>query len=662
MGRRRPHRSPVRAVVAVVVLALALAAAPAGAPAARAQTAAGVTMTLGSQTTWWLPDQPFSLALDIDAPDAGALEVAVGVHGKLPTRIAFASSAAGRVSGRPLETHAAPVAELPLDEAGRRVFTFTPAARENGVHPVRVELRPRGGGNAVRQFVTHLVHVPATLRGDELAVAALLPVHAPPATRPDGSVAIDDGRAELLAGVAAALAGRPEVDLTLVPTPETVEALAMSPRAQDATTLANLVTAAMGRQVLSAHFVPTNLTTMVAAGLEEESAGQINRGTEVLRTHLAAEPVTATRLIDERLSDDALAHLQADQGVTGVVVPESFLEPITRNTTLTAAFALESRRGPVAAAMADTALTSHFAEDDPVLGAQHLLADLAQLYNDDPSGARRGVVVSPSRTWRPKGAFVDALLRGLGDSPILQPVDIDGFFSAVAPETTGSRRRTATLVRRIAPPPDDVPTAPTLPGNAIRAVRRDLDAFASAVSPESAAGQEVLARLDRTLSVVPSVDLRVPERMRYLSGVREQLQAEIAGVAMPQNRSITLTAREGDIPVTVTSSLGYPMRVVVRLSGAPFEFPEGNEHALVLERENTTSSFAVRAPSSGSFRIQVELLTPEGDLQLTASRFTVRSTAISGVGTALSIGALLFLVVWWGNHLRGRRSKRLVPA
>jgi hypothetical protein len=450
--------------------------------------------------------------------------------------------------------------------------------------------------------------------------------------------------------------------LTLAPTPETIEALAASPRAADVTTLGDLVTGTAGRQVVGGHFVPTNLTTMIAAGLDEESAGQINRGTEVLRTHLGVEPATSVRLIDERLSDAALVHLQGTQDVAQLVVPESFLEPITRNTTLTSTFTLESPRGAVTAAMADSALGAHFGEDDPVLGAQHLLADLAQLYNDDPTVTRRGVVVSPTRTWRPRAEFIDALLRGLGESPILAPVDLAGFFAGVDPATTGPRTRPAPLVRRIAPAPAEAPSAPSLPGDAIRALRRDLDAFSSAVDPTAEAGQEVLTRLDRTLLVVPSVDLRVQERTGYLSGVREQLEAEMAGVAMPQNRSITLTAREGDIPVTVTSRLGYPLRVVARLSGAPFEFPEGNEHTLELVRENTTSSFAVRAPSSGSFQIKVELLTPEGGLKMTESRFTVRSTAISGVGTALSIGALLFLVVWWGNHLRGRRSKRLVPA
>ena len=91
------------------------------------------------------------------------------------------------------------------------------------------------------------------------------------------------------------------------------------------------------------------------------------------------------------------------------------------------------------------------------------------------------------------------------------------------------------------------------------------------------------------------------------------------------------------------------------------EFPDGDRHDLDLVRENTTSQITVRAQSSGSFPLRLRIESPDG-LTLAESRFTVRSTAISGVGTALSIGAGLFLVFWWANHLRGRRSKRLVPA
>jgi hypothetical protein len=47
---------------------------------------------------------------------------------------------------------------------------------------------------------------------------------------------------------------------------------------------------------------------------------------------------------------------------------------------------------------------------------------------------------------------------------------------------------------------------------------------------------------------------------------------------------------------------------------------------------------------------------------LERTRFDIRSTAVSGVGVVLSIGAGLFLAIWWARHWRKtRRSRRLVP-
>lgn len=632
------------------------------AAAQTAQTASAPALTLRSQTTWWSAEQPFSLVLGINAPRPEGLEVAVSVYSLLRTRIAFAATVDGRTTGRAVESTVVPVTDLPVDERGDRALTFTPTVRADGVYPVRVELRPAGGGTAVDQFVTHLVRVPATLEGDRLAVATVVPVHATPSTHADGSVAIDDRRAVELAALAEGLEAQAEVPLTLDPTPETIEALDLSARAEDGTTLTSLVRSLRGRQLLGSSYVPTNLTSMVAAGLEEEVAGGLTRGTEVLRTRFNVEPTTSTRVVDERLSDDALAQLQAAQRVVRVVVPEAYLEPIASNKTLTSTFGMTSRRGPVAAAAADTALAAHFREASPVLAAQHLLADLAQIYNDDPRVLRRGVVVSPSRSWTPTAPFLDAYLGGLAASPLLAPVGVDAFFDAVDPGVAGTGSRRTPLVRRIAPPPAGAPAAPTLPGTDIRSARRDIDAFASALDPADPVGRGVIDRIDRTLLVAPSSDLRARDRTAYVQGVVDQLHAQLDGIAMPEDRSITLTAREGDIPVTITSRLGYPVRVVLQVSGRPVEFPDGIRQELELRRENTTSRFAVRAPSSGSFPIRIRLTTPTGDLTVASSRFTVRSTAISGVGTALSIGAALFLVVWWGNHLRGRRSKRLVPA
>jgi hypothetical protein len=197
-----------------------------------------------------------------------------------------------------------------------------------------------------------------------------------------------------------------------------------------------------------------------------------------------------------------------------------------------------------------------------------------------------------------------------------------------------------------------------MPGPSIRSARTRIQSFAGAVDPAN----PLVDTLDRTLLASEASDLRARDRTAYLTGVQDQIRAQVAKIAMPQNRSITLTAREGEIPVTVTSTLAYPMKAVLRFSSDTLEFPQGDSAVLELNRRNTTTRVTVRAQSSGSFPLRVRLETPDGNLVLAESRFTVRSTAISGVGTALSIGALLFLLVWWGNHLRGRRSRKLVPA
>lgn len=668
MAERGARRLP--ALLALVVLLSGLVpvrVAPAGAAAPRRAAAQGTApttaepLTLLAQTQWWQPDTPFTLTLGIGAADPSAVEVAVSVYRKLQTRTAFTATIDGRITGRPLETTVLPVASLAEDGQGGRIAALTPSIRDDGVYPVRVELRPVGGGTTTASFVTHLIAVPAALEGDRLTVAAVVPVHAPPSTGPDGTRSIDDERAGQLAELAAGLEQQADAPFTLAPTPETIDGLAASPRGEDEATLAALARMAAGRQVLAGPYVPTNLSSMLDADLGEEAAEQLNRGLGVLRGRLGVEPTTATRLVDERLTDGALASLQADQKVLRLVVPEALLQPITRNTTLTATFGMTSRRGPVAAAMADTALAAHFREPSPVLAAQHLLADLAQIYNDDPKALRRGVVVAPSRSWTPSADFLRTFLAGLSSSPILAPTTVDGFFDAVAPATTGTGTRATPLVRTISEPPPGTPAAPDLPGARIRELRRRIDAFSTALDPADPVGGGILDTMNRTLLTVPSSDLRGRDRARYLSGIEGQLDRQIAGIAMPPNRSITLTAREGDIPVTITNRLGYPLRVVLRVSGSPVEFPAGDVQELELVRENTTTRFAVRAPSSGSFPIKVRLTFPDSDASIASTQFTVRSTAISGVGTALSIGAALFLVVWWGNHLRGRRSKRLVP-
>ena len=101
----------------------------------------------------------------------------------------------------------------------------------------------------------------------------------------------------------------------------------------------------------------------------------------------------------------------------------------------------------------------------------------------------------------------------------------------------------------------------------------------------------------------------------------------------------------------------------IRLRSQKLEFPEGDTIDRVLTEELTRIDIAVRSRASGAFPLRIEVGSPDGQQTLSMSLYTVRSTAVSGAGLVLSVGAGLFLVVWWARHWRRtRRSAKLVAA
>ena len=57
--------------------------------------------------------------------------------------------------------------------------------------------------------------------------------------------------------------------------------------------------------------------------------------------------------------------------------------------------------------------------------------------------------------------------------------------------------------------------------------------------------------------------------------------------------------------------------------------------------------------------MRVTLTTADDRFTIATTEMTVRSTVFSSIGVLLTVGALLFLAVWWGNHIwRSRRARR----
>jgi hypothetical protein len=57
--------------------------------------------------------------------------------------------------------------------------------------------------------------------------------------------------------------------------------------------------------------------------------------------------------------------------------------------------------------------------------------------------------------------------------------------------------------------------------------------------------------------------------------------------------------------------------------------------------------------------MRVTLTTADDRFTIGTTLITVRSTVFSSIGVLLTVGALIFLAVWWGNHIRRSRRRRL---
>ena len=145
---------------------------------------------------------------------------------------------------------------------------------------------------------------------------------------------------------------------------------------------------------------------------------------------------------------------------------------------------------------------------------------------------------------------------------------------------------------------------------------------------------------------------------RFISSVERRITATYERVELPP-QVFTLASQTGTLPVRITNESSYSMRVLVRLvADRRLEFPRGSARTVVLQPRSQTIDFDVRAQSTGRIPVKVQVQTsraaPLPDIAET--RMVVRSTAYNRVALFLTVGAALFLMLWWGRRFlpRGR--------
>jgi hypothetical protein len=282
---------------------------------------------------------------------------------------------------------------------------------------------------------------------------------------------------------------------------------------------------------------------------------------------------------------------------------------------------------------------------------------MAQIYFEYPNGRQpRLVVAVPPQGWTPVPQLVSTLLAALGTSQILQPVTLAGAFSAFSGPVS-----CVSACRLVAGPGNS-----TLPAAAIQTQRRRVDGLGSAIVPATAAARELPSTLGDLLLASEAVTLRPPTQAAVVRNAGSAINAQLGQLYLAGSPTVTLTARRGQIPITIAkaASMAYPVTGTLVLTSDRLLFSNGLSRIAIpgTTLRHTTNNIYVNvlARTSGEFKLEVTFQAPSGGLVLTNGLITVRSDAFSVVGVALSIGAVLVLGAWWVRTGMRRRRQRLI--
>jgi hypothetical protein len=674
------RRVAVATLVAVVV-ALALAVMPMRAVRAATTT----TTTTGPTTPTTVPrdatapglhlvtQPPFIqtqgvevLGLQLDDRSIASVEdaaVEITVHRSVTTRTEFDRAVSGEELPGVRARLSYPFSTLGVRKSGAFGIAFglsgsgaerAVALEDPGVYPVEVGIE--GAGDGRRTFVTWMVVVDRNGTGDlqRLRVSWIWPVVTGPLERADPAKRkseLDEmspgGRLDRIAALLSRAKGFP---LTLGIGPETLQSWIAQARTKPALRQGAVRVQRAARrnsvQLLPEPYVPIDGPTIEAEGLGSHVPDEYVAGSNAIEAAIDEIPDPRTAFEDP-IDEPTVARLT--QLLIGrFVVRDTSLAPIEKPLTPAQPFTLTTSSDSVPAVASDSGL-EHLLNTDgpPALRAQRLLAGLAEIAYEAPSQAR-GVVLAMPSNWTPDMTTVTALLHTLAGNPLVKPVTLDDLFTEVAPE----ERDGAPLQRLLAP----IATSGARPLFAAEYndAARALDAYSSMVPPTDksiAAGQHALL-----LSL--STENTRAEALTQLATIHANLQALTSGIKTTV-RTLTLTARRASLPLSFQNDTKRAgIRVRVHLDSPKLIFPDGPNVSLELPIGHYTKSIPVEARASGTFAMTVTLESADGSVELgPPTRVTIRSAVFSGIGIALTIGALLFLAGWWGNHFR--RSRRV---
>jgi hypothetical protein len=689
-------RSATRALAALAV-AVALTAVPgagAGATVAAAQQVApSLEVTLANVSPVVSPTLPLDYRVRVRNRGQGPvtnlvvtarLGEPVDTRSELTGLLATPGAVVGTRQLDRFQPAVATIAPGTSERLERRRVTLPPGLadqRAGVVLPLSVEVEASGAAGPVRaNLTTFVVDLPARA-SQPLRAALLVPVREPTHRNPAGDF-VDDKLAELLAptgslgAVAAELAraGAPEV--TMVVDAMLVEdATAMvggwrlrqagkratvppgDPRSGHADRfLQSLKAAASGHPPAAFAYGNADLPALVRRGSGERAEAAVRVGRDQLRDGLGTAPDESLAWpVDGAVDGALLQTLEQTRSDVVVLDPRHLPAPpttATQNATVDLGAGPDPQRALIADAELSAALADPRAASAPVEWAQRILAETAVAWLERPNSADpRGVLLAPPQSWRPTGTFFRSLVRGLGAAPWLHLQQAATLADDVAQGPEEGERRLATVTAA-----DIAAGLPSAYLTRVDQTRSQLLSFRRAVGNDFGPATGSFS-FEQDLLIAESSDWR-PANIRgrgrgFVRAVTQGIDGVYRRIEVGTT-PVTLTARRGKIPVTVANTSRERVTVVLRLTSPKVDLPAASDPFVLEPGRRTTQLLQVGTRATGTFPIQVEVLTPDRRAAIAGGEIRLSSTAFNRVALALTGGAAGVLLLWWRFGRRRR--------
>jgi hypothetical protein len=479
-SRARPRRWAAGAAALAVLTASTLLGGAPRALAAPTTTAPASTTTPASNAPsivvtaipgFVAPGATFAVHFRVVGANLSSLVLRATVHPAVTSRTAFSDTVDGKGDPSVLDDVSYAGVYLPRGKAGDRVLPLglqdpdrprdptRLSVRHTGVYPLTLSLSPPGG-DPVATTLTWLVVAEQTLT-DRLAFAWVWQLQGPPLTTENKAevqrLVEPAGR---LGRAAQALEAARTIPLSLVLGPETLESWSNVARHDDAAAIGiDRVRASVAdenrRQVLATPYVPLDLPSLEAAGLDNRFVGDLRLGTDAVQRAVGVVPDPRTVLLDP-VDAGALAIAHDQAFAQRFVVREQAVAPVAHVLTPARWFGIRSD-DHVYTATASNEFAQGLLDGrgSAAERAQRFLAGLSLVALEAPSRAR-GIVLATPADWNPDLALVRQVLAGLRGNPFIRPTTLDGYFSYVPQDTTDTGEPIVTKLVATKPKPSTV--------------------------------------------------------------------------------------------------------------------------------------------------------------------------------------------------------------